>query len=181
VDSIASIVPIREVARDRNQIALFTAGGVPLLDGEASVIDFTPTRLITPDMTQDSGGLSGITINGRAHDTAGVNSPIVGGTLGALFAVRDDLAVSAQGKLDALARDLVQRFSDPAVDTTLATDAPGLFTDGGAAFAPEDETGLAGRLQMNAAADPQQGGALFRLRDGLGAATASFFRRCKAR
>ena len=49
--------------------------------------------------------------------------------------------------------------------------APGLFTDRGGAFNPLTEAGLAGRLTINAAADPAQGGQLWRLRDGLGAAT----------
>ena len=172
VDTISTIVPIREVQRDNNQIALYTTGGVTLLDGQPAVFGFTPTRLITPEMTQTSGGLSGLTISGRPYDTGGPNSLILGGTLAGHFAVRDDLAVSAQGKLDAVARDLVERFSAPGLDPTLATGAPGLFTDGGTAFLPINEAGLAGRLSMNAAADPRQGGALFRLRDGLGAVTS---------
>lgn len=169
VDQISAIVPVREIPRDLNQIALFTTGGAPLLEGSASVIGFATTHTITPEMTQASGGLSGITINGRPYDTAGSASPILGGSLGALFAVRDELAVGAQGKLDATARDLVERFASATVDPTLAPGAPGLFTDAGAAFDPLDEAGLAGRLSLNAAADPTQGGALFRLRDGLGA------------
>lgn len=171
VDQISAIVPVREIPRDLNQIALFTTGGAPLLEGSAAIIGFATTHTITPEMTQASGGLSGITINGRPYDTAGSASPILGGSLGALFAVRDELAVGAQGKLDAVARDLVERFSSASVDPTLAPGAPGLFTDAGAAFDPLFETGLAGRLALNAAADPAQGGALFRLRDGLGAAT----------
>lgn len=169
VDQISAIVPIREVPRDLNQIALFTTGGAPLLDGSAAVFGFTPVHTITPEMTQALGGLSGITINGRPFDTAGSASPILGGTLGALFAVRDELAVTAQGKLDAAARDLVERFSG--LDPSLAPGAVGIFTDAGGAFDPLDEVGLAGRLRLNPAADPAQGGALFRLRDGLGAAT----------
>lgn len=171
VDSIAAIVPLREIPRDRNQIALYTTGGVPLLDGRASVLGFTATRVITPEMTQALGGLSGITINGRAYETSGPSSPILGGTLGGLFAVRDEMATAAQGKLDAVARDLVERFSAPGLDPSLAPGAPGLFTDAGAAFMPANEAGLAGRLVLNPAADPGQGGALFRLRDGLGTAT----------
>lgn len=171
VDQISAIVPVREIPRDLNQIALFTTGGAPLLEGSAAIIGFATTHIITPEMTQASGGLSGITINGRPYDTAGSASPLLGGSLGALFAVRDELAVGAQGKLDAVARDLVERFSSASVDPTLAPGAPGLFTDAGAAFDPLFETGLAGRLALNAAADPAQGGALFRLRDGLGAAT----------
>ncbi|MBA4323585.1 MAG: flagellar hook-associated protein FlgK [Rhodobacter sp.] len=169
VDQISAIVPVREVPRDLNQIALFTVGGAPLLEGSAAVIGFTPVHTITPEMTQALGGLSGITINGRPYETAGSASPILGGTLGALFSVRDELSVSAQGKLDAAARDLVERFAG--LDPTLAPGAAGLFTDGGGAFDPLNEAGLAGRLRLNAAADPTQGGALFRLRDGLGAAT----------
>jgi flagellar hook-associated protein 1 FlgK len=169
IDQISAIVPVREVPRDLNQIALFTAGGAPLLEGSAAVIGFTPVHTITPEMTQALGGLSGITINGRPYDTAGSASPILGGTLGALFAVRDELAVGAQGKLDAAARDLVERFQG--LDPTLAPGAAGLFADAGGAFDPLNEVGLAGRLRLNAAADPAQGGALFRLRDGLGAAT----------
>jgi flagellar hook-associated protein 1 len=171
VDQISAIVPVREIPRDLNQIALFTTGGAPLLEGSPAVFGFTPTHTITADMTQASGGLSGITINGRPYDTAGSASPILGGSLGALFAVRDDLAVSAQGKLDAAARDLVERFASPTVDPSLAPGTAGLFTDAGAAFDPLNEAGLAGRLRLNAAADPAQGGALFRLRDGLGTAT----------
>lgn len=169
VDQISAIVPVREVPRDLNQIALFTVGGAPLLEGSAAVIGFTPVHTITPEMTQALGGLSGITINGRPYETAGSASPILGGTLGALFSVRDELSVSAQGKLDAAARDLEERFAG--LDPTLAPGAAGLFTDGGGAFDPLNEAGLAGRLRLNAAADPTQGGALFRLRDGLGAAT----------
>jgi flagellar hook-associated protein 1 FlgK len=171
VDQIASIVPVREIPRDLNQIALFTTGGAPLLEGSAATVEFTTTHTVTAEMTEALGGLSGITVNGRPYKTAGSASPLLGGSLGALFALRDDLAVSAQGKLDAVARDLMERFSASGVDPTLATGAPGLFTDAGAAFDPLNEIGLAGRLALNAAADPAQGGALFRLRDGLGAAS----------
>jgi flagellar hook-associated protein 1 len=171
IDEVAAIIPVREIPRDLNQIALFTVGGAPLLEGSPSVIGFSSTHTITPDMTQALGGLSGITINGRPYDTAGSASPILGGTLGALFAVRDEMAVTAQGQLDAVARDLVERFSAAGIDPTLAPGAPGLFTDAGLAFNPLDEVGLSSRLRLNALADPAQGGALFRLRDGLGAAT----------
>lgn len=172
VDTISGIVPVREVPREHDQIALFTTGGASLLEGTASVFGFTAVHTITPETTQALGGLSGITINGMAYATAGSASPILGGSLGALFAVRDELAVQAQGKLDAVARDLVERFSASGLDPTLLPGLPGLFTDAGGAFLPADEIGLAGRLSVNAAADPEQGGALFRLRDGLGAATA---------
>jgi flagellar hook-associated protein 1 len=167
VDQIAAVVPLREVQRDNGQIALFTTGGAVLVDGRASVLGFTSVGVVEPEMTVGSGGLSGLMLNGLPIATSGPYSTIAGGTLAAHFAVRDELAPAAQAKLDAVARDLVDRFG--ALDPTLAPGTPGLFTDAGAVFLPADETGLAQRLSMNAAADLRQGGALWRLRDGLGA------------
>jgi flagellar hook-associated protein 1 FlgK len=94
---------------------------------------------------------------------------VVGGSLGAHFALRDVLAPQMQEKLDAIARDLVERFEDPAVDPTRAVGDAGLFTDLGNPFLPANELGLAQRLQMNPIIDPTQNGALWKLRDGLGA------------
>ncbi len=168
IDDISAIIPLREVPRGHGQIALFSAGGAVLLDGAPAELGFAPAGLIIPGMTLGSGALSGLTINGKSVST-GEGSLISGGTLAGHFAVRDDLAPQAQARLDALARDLIERFADPALDVTRALGAAGLFTDSGAAFLAVNETGLSQRLQINAAADAAQGGALWRLRDGLGA------------
>ena len=169
IDSIAKIIPLREVPRDKGEVALFTTGGAVVLDGLPAQLGFTPAGVVVAGMTQSSGALSGLTLNGKALSTAAEDGPISGGTLAAQFAIRDDLAPQAQAKLDATARDLVERFADAGLDSTRTAGAPGLFTDGGAAFNASNETGLAQRLSVNAAADPAQGGGLWRLRDGLGA------------
>lgn len=169
VDQISSIVPIREVQRDFGQIALFTTNGAVLLDGLPATVGFTPHPVIVPEMTIGGGLLSGLTLNGRAIETSGDDSLIAGGSLAANFAIRDALAPEAQAQLDALARDLIERFADPGIDPSLAPGDPGLFTDNGLTFAPADEVGLAGRLSINALVDPEQGGLLRRLRDGLNA------------
>lgn len=169
IDTISGIIPLREVPRGNGQIALFTAGGAVLLDGAPAELGFAPVGVIIPGMTQASGALSGLTINGRAVSTAAEGSLISGGSLAGQFALRDDLAPRAQSQLDAIARDLIDRFADPALDITRAPGMAGLFTDSGGAFLPANETGLAQRVRLNAAADPGAGGALWRLRDGLGA------------
>lgn len=171
IDQIAGIVPIREVARDNDQVALFTTGGAVLLEGNPVTVGFTPAGIVTADMTMASGALSGLTINGMPV-SARDGGLMGGGSLGAMFSVRDELGPDVQSQLDAFARDLLGRFADPQVDPTLAPDQPGLFTDAGAAFDPLLEVGLAGRLAVNDLVDPDRGGALWRLRDGLGA-TAS--------
>lgn len=169
IDSISAIVPIREVTRANGQIALFTPGGAILMDGKAATISFSPVGVIVPEMTLASGGLSGLSINGQPVSTL-ANGPLAGGSLAEMFAIRDQHATGAQTRLDAVARDLIERFADPGVDPTLAPTDPGLFTDAGAAFNPTTEIGLSSRLSLNGAADPAGGGALWRLRDGLGAA-----------
>ena len=169
IDQISAIVPLREIPRDMGTVALVTATGAMLLDGAPAEFGFTPVGVIAPGMTMASGALFGITLNGRVVDVAGANSPIAGGSLAANFAIRDVLGVEAQAKLDAIARDLVERYQDPAVDPTLTPGQAGLFTDLGSAFDPANEVGLAQRLRLNALVDPQQGGELWRIRDGLGA------------
>ncbi|GKY86668.1 flagellar hook-associated protein FlgK [Sinisalibacter aestuarii] len=170
IDAISAIVPMRQVDRDHGMVALYTTGGAIVLDGRAADIGFARAGVIVPEMTQAGGALSGLTINGMAIRSAGDRSPIQGGSLSALFGVRDELAVSAQARLDAVARDLVERFQDGGLDATRGAGDAGLFTDAGAAFAAADEAGLSARLSVNAAVDPARGGALWRLRDGLGAA-----------
>ena len=65
-----------------------------------------------------------------------------------------------------MAQDLINRFSDPTVDPTITPGDPGLFLDADSTAGD----GVAGRLRLNALVDPDQGGAVWRLRDGLGAA-----------
>lgn len=161
VDRIAEIVPLREQAQEGGQIALFTTGGAVLIDGRAGVFGFEPAGQIGPGST----ALSGLTLNGRPISTGGA---LQGGRLAASFAWRDELGPAAQSRLDAVARDLIGRFEG--IDATLAPGAAGLFTDAGDALDPGRETGLAARLAVNAAVDPDRGGALWRLRDGLAAA-----------
>ena len=171
VDDIAELVPMRQVARQSGQVALYSDGGLVLLDGRPRPLEFTAIGRVAPGMTSDPGVLSGLSREGEPIGVTGPGSMIAGGALQAQFALRDDLLPQAQAGLDALARDLVDRFADPTLDPSLAAGDAGLFTDAGLPFDPADEVGLAQRLSLNPDVDPQAGGALWRLRDGVGAAT----------
>jgi flagellar hook-associated protein 1 FlgK len=174
IDSIADIVPIRQFERAGGEVALMTTGGMMLVDGRATRFEFAPVGVVTPEMTIESGALSGLSVNGRAIDVTGANSLVGGGSLAGLFQVRDVDAVRAQSQIDAVARDLVERYQDPALDATRTPGAPGLFTDGSGAFNPANEIGLAQRLRLNPAVDPEAGGQLWKLRDGLGATVPGY-------
>ncbi|MCA0203491.1 MAG: flagellar hook-associated protein FlgK [Proteobacteria bacterium] len=165
ISALSEIVPLREYPRDTGRVMLYSAAGELLLDTEPTVFGFSPSVAIDAGMTLGAG-LSGLTINGRPLAT-GDSGPIGGGRLSAAFALRDEAAPGVQTRIDAFARDLIARFSDPDSDPTLAG-AVGLFTDGGG---PDSgPPGLAARLTLNAAVDPAAGGALWRIRDGIGAA-----------
>jgi flagellar hook-associated protein 1 len=169
IDRIAGIVPVREIDRGNGAVAVMTASGQMLLDGPALQFGFTGANYVTPDMTMASGGLTGITLDGVPIPGPGGFGRLGGGTLGAAFTLRDTTLVAAQAGLDAVARDLIDRFASPTADPTLATGDAGLLTDAGAAFNPLDEVGLAGRISVNAAVDPAQGGASWRIREGVNA------------
>ncbi|WP_265500084.1 flagellar hook-associated protein FlgK [Paracoccus beibuensis] len=168
IDRIAEIVPVQEVARDRNKVALFTSEGAVLLDGSVPAkIGFQGAQQVTVDQTVGAP-LNLLTLNGTAL-TSGQMRLVGGGSLAANFAIRDELAPQLQQELDALAFDLHQRLAT--ADPTLGAADAGLFTDNGARATPADVAGLAGRLALNASADPAQGGAAWRVRAGLQAAS----------
>ncbi len=170
VDRIAEIVPIREIPRDNDTIALMTTTGTTLLDGRAVQFGFEPTPTITADMTLTSGALSGVTLDGVPIDSADGIGRLDGGSLGAAFTLRDQTLTEAQAALDGLAGDLIARLQDPGTDPTLVAGDAGLLTDQGAPLDILDIPGLAGRIAINTSVDPAQGGDLSALRDGLNAA-----------
>lgn len=165
IDALSRIVPVHEMPRPNGAVRLISTGGAVLLHTSAVEIDFTPSPHVGPGQDLASGWLSGLTINGRPVET-GPDGPLAGGALAARFEIRDRLAPELQAGLDRLAADLQDRFAAPATDPTLPPGAPGLLADTDPAAGT---VGLAGRLRLNSLADPEQGGALWRLRSGLGA------------
>ena len=170
IDYVSERIPVTELDRGYGTVALMAAGGTMLLDGvDAAKLEFTHSAVITADMSLSGGTLSALTVDGRTIATAKEPNEISGGRLDALFRQRDTTTVEVQAQLDGFARDLIERFEDPAVDPTRSTSDPGLLTDDGAVLDPLYEVGLSQRIKINPLVDPSQGGAAWRIRDGLGA------------
>lgn len=169
LDTIAEYVPIQTVDRDAGAIDVLTTEGVFLLAGKARELQFTPSNGFGASQTLANGDLSGLTVDGITL-TPGASSfaAVSGGLFGALFTLRDTELPALNAQLDAVASDLVSRLSNDTIDPTKTPGEYGLFVDPDAAAG----AGLAGRINLNAAIDPSQGGETFRLRDGLGAATS---------
>ena len=169
VEQITPFIPLQSRRDAAGALHLYSTDGEPLLDVRPATLGFTPAATVAADLTLAGGGLSGLTLNGRNLTLGGDYPALAGGELHAMFQLRDVWAPEAQGRIDAVARDLVERFDAPGLDATLAPGAPGLFTDAGNPALPANEVGLAGRLRLNAAVRPDQGGAVWHLRDGIGA------------
>jgi len=169
VDVVAPIIPLQTRRDTTGALQIYSQDGQALLDGRPAVLGFTPVSAMAPGSSLQDGTLGGLTLNGRALTVSGQSAALQGGDLAALFALRDNDAVAAQSRIDAVALDLTQRFDRAGLDTTLAPGAAGVFTDAGQKADPALATGLAGRLRINASLLPEEGGAAWRLRDGLGA------------
>ncbi|WGW04633.1 flagellar hook-associated protein FlgK [Tropicibacter oceani] len=169
IDGISEIVPLRVVARERGEIALFTQGGAVLLDGRPVEVGFEQTPSIGAGMSLSGGQLNGLTLAGLPVNST-ESGMFAGGRLGAQFELRDVATVERQAQLDGIARDLIDRLGPGGPDSTLGALDPGLFTDAGIAFDPLNENGIAGRIEINALVAPGSGQS-WKLRDGLGAAT----------
>ena len=168
LDRISSYIPIQTFERESGTVDVLTSEGVYLVAGPAKEISFSRANAVGPAQTLANGQLSGLTVDG-AEITPGTSTfgAVSSGSMAALFTLRDTELTDLETQLDTMAQDLINRFSDPAIDPTNPAGSPGLFLDSNGS----GDTGIAGRLQLNALVDPAQGGEAWRLRDGLGAAT----------
>ncbi|MGI3170067.1 flagellar hook-associated protein FlgK [Pseudooceanicola sp. C21-150M6] len=168
IDEIAEYLPVREVPRQSGAVALMLPGGAFLIDGKARELGFAASPVITPYQSIEEGTLSGLTLDDQPLDPAS-QQDMGEGRLSALFKIRDSLAPEIQTRLDTAARDLIERFQQSGLDTTRGAGSAGLFTDNNLAFVSTDERGIASRIAVSASVLPEEGGAVWRLRDGLGA------------
>lgn len=171
LDDLSVIIPVRQMPRDHGAVALVSEGGAILLDGRAQELMFEPKRFVDVHHDMANGQLSGIRLDNGQEVWSEARQMLSGGALAAEFAIRDESAVQAQAMLDGMARDLAERFQSTTLDPSLVSGAPGLFTDSGMVFGDSNEAGFAARIEINTLVDPEADGEVWRLREGLGAAS----------
>lgn len=161
---LSTEVGIRTVARDNNDIAIYTDSGVTLFDKTARNVVFDQTGNLSPGTPGNAVYIDGVPVTG-----ANATMPLQSGRLVGLVQVRDDISLSYEAQLDEMARVLVTAFAEQDQSGGGGPDVPGLFTYAGATDIPADGTlisGLASALRVNPNVDPDQGGLSTRLRDG---------------
>lgn len=164
IDKISSQLNIRVTQGINGKVNVFTGGGTPLLEdnavNEVTVGIDTTATLQNPILRIEAGGIN------ITPETPGVRG-FEHGRLAGLTSVQNNIIPKFQLQLDELSRGLIQGFENS--DDTVASGGAGLFTDDGIAFDPANLQGLASRIQVNDAVLPENGGSLWRIRDGVGA------------
>ena len=165
LDDLSDYIPLTTKLQDNGVMHVYTKGGLTLLERNVSTFSFEKSNIIDASLSYENGDFSALMLNDIELNTTSTGS-ISGGSLAALFEIRDEYAVTEQEQIDAIARDLIERFADSGLDATIGTANIGLFTDSGSALVAANETGIASRLTLNSAVQPD-GGEFWKLRDGL--------------
>ncbi len=163
ISQLSEEIGISVVARDNNDVAIYTDGGVALFETHPREVTFQATNVFNASTVGNAVYVDGVAVVGGPS-----SMPSTTGRLAGLATLRDDVGVTYQSQLDEIARGLIEAFaeSDPA---SVGPDVPGLFTwpAGTIPASATIETGLAGLVMVNPAIDPTTGGNLDLIRDGI--------------
>lgn len=154
-DRLSNEIGITTYLRENGEMVVLTRGGVSLVDGSAIKLEYTSHG----DLRTSDGTL--LTPNGT--NPSGIKS----GALAGLFDIRDNVGPEFMKQLDDLASGIIRQFE--AADGSLAPGQAGLFTDNGNSYDAANNAGLAGRIKVNSAVIPSQGGDVWRISAGIGA------------
>jgi flagellar hook-associated protein 1 FlgK len=161
VRDIAELVDVRPSDRGQGDMVLFLGNG-------ATLFEKIPRQVVLDGPVVLGPGQAGQTL--RVDGWPVTHNDGLGGKLGGLLKVRDDIAVSFGRQLDEIARGLIASTAERDQSATpVAPDLAGLFSYNGGPLLPASGTlvdGLAASILVNETVDLAQGGQLSLLRDG---------------
>jgi flagellar hook-associated protein 1 FlgK len=124
ITQLSSLIDIRTVVNDLNQVTVFTNSGVQLVGTEAAQLSFNPQGTMTPNTLYNSdpakNNVGTITINfphGGSYDLVSTNS-IRSGKIAAYLELRDNTLVKAQAQIDQFAASMASALSDVTTNGT---------------------------------------------------------------
>jgi flagellar hook-associated protein 1 len=158
--SISEFVAVRASARANGDMVVFSESGATLFETSPRTVYIDRAAVIQPGQSGPDILIDGVAVrvDGR-----------LGGRLGGLLEVRDELAVALGRQFDELARGLIMATVESAQPGgPVLPDQAGLFTyPGGPALPPVSlQNGLAATIRVNPTVVPSAGGNIWRLRDG---------------
>ncbi len=130
IDQLASLMDVRVVASDRNQVNIFTTSGTQLVGPSAATLKFDAKGTLTPDAQWSAdpsqravGTISLVTATGGAVDLV-ASGAFRSGKIAAYLEMRDQILPQAQAQLDQIASAMSRSLSDKTTDGTAVTIAP---------------------------------------------------------
>lgn len=156
-------IGLSAVSRPNNDMVLYTDSGVTLFETTPRKLAFQDTPTLSPGVNGAAVYVDGVQVTGAGAPLALRSGAILGMTQ-----LRDTIMPDYQNQLDEIARGLVVAFAESDQSGGGGPDLPGLFTYAGATQSPAATLipGLSGKIVVNAAVDPSQGGDAMLLRDG---------------
>ena len=164
ITELGGLIGVRTLTREDNDTVILTENSLTLFETSARIVTMDDTPVLNTSSTGATIYVDGMAVTGAAAGLGPINGKVAG-----LIAIRDDIAPKAQAQLDEMARALVINFRETDQTGGGAPDQPGLFTATGLTSVPSIGTavpGLASRILVNPAVDPNSGGSVSRLRDG---------------
>jgi flagellar hook-associated protein 1 FlgK len=160
---LSSEIGVTTMTRANNDMVIYTDSGATLFETTPRTVSFQPIATYDATATGNAVYVDGVQVTGASATMA-----IQSGKLQGLTQLRDVVATQFQSQLDETARGLIVAFAENDQTGAGGASSPGLFTYSGATTIPDSSlvAGLAGRIMVNANADPTRGGNLDLLRDG---------------
>lgn len=158
LDEVSTVLDTRITMTSSGSVNIYTVGGAALLEGK-----------FVQDVTFNAG--DGTLMAGEQDITPfkdGVRG-LQHGSLVGLSELKRRVIPQFNAQLNEYARGLIQTFE--ASDASLGAGEAGLFTDNGAPYDAANYANLASRLQVNSKVSFGGDAEVWRIRDGLGAAT----------
>lgn len=158
---ISELVDVRPVVRAGNDMVLYLGNGATLFETTPRDVSVAPGAPLVWGQPGAALRIDGIPMTASSN---------IGGKLGGLLEVRDEISVQFGKQADEIARGLIAASVE--TDQSASPSQPavtGLFTyAGGPAVPPAGllSDGLAAAIRVNANVDPTAGGDIARLRDG---------------
>jgi flagellar hook-associated protein 1 len=130
IDKLATLMDIRVVPGQYNQVSVYTGSGMQLVGASAVTLSFnaqgtlTPTQQWNADPTKSGVGTITLTSPGGAPIDLIAGGAIQSGEIAAYLQMRDKILPQAQSQLDELAAQISQAASDATTQGTAVTVGP---------------------------------------------------------
>lgn len=145
IRNVSQYIQISTFTDQNNVVVVSTKQGQALADTKAQQLVFNASEEIATSSYYPGGGLGGLYIN----STGGIeiSQSAIGGAIGGLFELRDQILPQYQAQVDELAQKMAERFDT--LGLRLFTDADGNVPASVAPPAAVTYSGFAGEIRVN--------------------------------